>query len=83
MKDCGKLTFVDEKCAFDDGAMYLVTFKEFFGNGKYRIRTIKRHAFNLNQAFDNFIIEIDNKGLECQVIRICQAYESRRYFYND
>lgn len=76
------MRYIDEKVAFDDGALYIISFKELFDNGTYRVRTVKRHAFNINHAFDNFVIECKTKGVNFEFVRICQAYESRRFFYS-
>lgn len=73
----------DEKCAFDDGALYVVYYRELFENGTYRNHLVMRHAFTLDQAERNFIEECDQKDMDVQIYRIFQAYENRRYFYEE
>lgn len=73
----------DEKCSFDDGALYVVYYRELFDNGTYRNHLVMRHAFTLDQAERNFIEECEQKGMDVQIYRIFQAYENRRYFYEE
>lgn len=76
-----KVTWKDEKCAFDDGALYIILYKEIFANGTYKIHHAHRHAFSIEQAYNNFLEECKYKGIDFELFRIFQAYESRKYFY--
>lgn len=73
----------DDKCSFDDGALYVIYFKEMFANGRYKNRLLMRHAFSIEQAERNFEEECNTKGLDVVLYRIFQAYESRRYLYEE
>lgn len=79
-----KLTnYKDEKTAFEDGAVYVIYYKELFHNGTWRNHLLLRHAFSLDQAYRNFVEECQAKGIDFQVYRIFQAYEMRRFIYED
>lgn len=86
MKGLNNMTYTskrDDKVAYEDGALYVIYFKETFGNGRYRNRLVLRHAFTIDQAEHDFEEECKAKGIDYRLYRIFQAYESRRYEYHD
>lgn len=71
----------NDRVAFDDGALYVIYYRENLAQGKWKNKLVLRHAFSMDSAERNFKEECEETGTDYVLYRIMQACEMRRYIY--